>query len=107
MKRCGSIFFSRQNLLRCHKYELIFAAFYIFMSITAVIYLTILLPFDRKLKQQTTAFEGLPIIFQLFNANQHTLVKRCGWLFSFFFLFIDEKNCYSQSEERIFSHGAK
>ena len=77
------------------------------MSITAVIYLTILLPFDRKLKQQTTAFEGLPTIFQLFNANQHTLVKRCGWLFSFFFLFIDEKNCYSQSEERIFSHGAK
>ena len=54
------------------------------MSIAAIIYLTIPLPFDRKLKQQTTAFEGLPTIIQLFDANRHTLVKRCGWFFSFF-----------------------
>ena len=107
MKRRGSIFFSRQNLLRCHKYELIFAALYIFLSIAAVIDLKIPLPFDRKLKQKTTAFEGLPTIIQLFDVNRHTLVKRCGWFFFLFFVFINEKNCYSQSEVRIFSQGAK
>ena len=76
-------FFSRQNLLRCYKYELIFAALYIFLSIAAVIYLKIPLPFDRKLKQQTTAFEGLPTIIQLFDVNRHTLV--CGVVFFPFF----------------------
>ena len=91
MKRWSSTFFSRQNLLRCYKYELIFAALYIFLSIAAVNYLTIPLPFDRKLKQQTTAFEGLPTIIQLFDANRHTLVKRCGWFFFTFFLIHQRK----------------
>ena len=84
-------FFSRQYLLHGHKYELIFAALYIFLSIAAVIYLTVLLPSEGCIRRFTH--------HNLFDTNRHTLVKWCGWLFSFF-LFI-------HSEERKFSQGAK
>ena len=88
----------RQNLLCGQKYELIFSAIYIFQTkileyscwlvIINTISLTTFPPFDRK-----RYFEATNNCTQwfarhnLFDANLHTLVKRCGCFFVFVFCF--------------------
>ena len=84
-------FFSRQYLLHGHKYELIFAALYIFLSIAAVIYLTVLLPFEGNFEaKKTNAFEGLPTMICLIQTGTLWWNSVAGF-FPFFFLFINEK----------------
>ena len=79
-------FFSRQYLLHGHKYELIFAALYIFLSIAAVIYLTVLLPFEGNFeaKKKMHSKVYLPWFVWYKPAHSGETVWLAFFLFSFY-----------------------
>ena len=87
-------FFSRQYLLHGHKYELIFAALYIFLSIAAVIYLTVLLPFEGNFEAKKNKCIRRFTYHDLFDTNRHT--GETVWLAFFLFSFYSSTKKWRQ-----------